>query len=161
PQLVAGRDAGLLAGAQRHRARPRLRRLELDALLAHLARHATASGGLGSLKRDGVFSPSRSNCAAPKPPAAAGAEIAASRNDNRNSSAMDGRPPGSTSAAEGGTVNSVTLQVNGASETRSVEPRVLLVHFLRDVLGLTGTHVGCDTSQCGACTVLLDGAAVK
>ena len=58
-------------------------------------------------------------------------------------------------------MNSVTLQVNGASETRSVEPRVLLVHFLRDVLGLTGTHVGCDTSQCGACTVLLDGVAVK
>ena len=55
----------------------------------------------------------------------------------------------------------ITMQVNGVSETRDVEPRVLLVHFLRDVLGLTGTHVGCDTSQCGACTVLLDGAAVK
>src|SRR4051812_567781 len=53
------------------------------------------------------------------------------------------------------------MKVNGASETRDVEARVLLVHFLRDVLGLTGTHVGCDTSQCGACTVLLDGAAVK
>jgi carbon-monoxide dehydrogenase small subunit len=55
----------------------------------------------------------------------------------------------------------ITVQVNGVSEARSVEPRVLLVHFLRDTLGLTGTHVGCDTSQCGACTVLLDGAAVK
>ncbi|MFN2548516.1 MAG: (2Fe-2S)-binding protein [Myxococcales bacterium] len=55
----------------------------------------------------------------------------------------------------------ITVQVNGVSETRSVEPRVLLVHFLRENLGLTGTHVGCDTSQCGACTVLLDGAAVK
>ncbi|HUJ28077.1 MAG TPA: (2Fe-2S)-binding protein [Myxococcales bacterium] len=55
----------------------------------------------------------------------------------------------------------ITMQVNGVNETRDVEPRVLLVHFLRDVLGLTGTHVGCDTSQCGACTVLLDGAAVK
>ena len=55
----------------------------------------------------------------------------------------------------------VTVQVNGVSETRSIEPRVLLVHFLRETLGLTGTHVGCDTSQCGACTVLLDGAAVK
>ena len=53
------------------------------------------------------------------------------------------------------------MQVNGVSQTREVEPRVLLVHFLRDVLGLTGTHVGCDTSQCGACTVLLDGRAVK
>jgi carbon-monoxide dehydrogenase small subunit len=58
-------------------------------------------------------------------------------------------------------VGSITIKVNGVSETRDVEPRVLLVHFLRDVLGLTGTHVGCDTSQCGACTVLLDGAAVK
>ncbi|HET9754153.1 MAG TPA: (2Fe-2S)-binding protein [Myxococcales bacterium] len=56
---------------------------------------------------------------------------------------------------------SITMKVNGVSETRDVEPRVLLVHFLRDVLGLTGTHVGCDTSQCGACTVLLDGKAVK
>jgi aerobic carbon-monoxide dehydrogenase small subunit len=53
------------------------------------------------------------------------------------------------------------MQVNGVSQTREVEPRVLLVHFLRDVLGLTGTHVGCDTSQCGACTVLLDGRSVK
>ena len=58
-------------------------------------------------------------------------------------------------------MNSITVQVNGVSETRSVEARVLLVQFLRDDLGLTGTHVGCDTSQCGACTVLLDGAAVK
>jgi len=58
-------------------------------------------------------------------------------------------------------VSSITMQVNGVSQTREVEPRVLLVHFLRDVLGLTGTHVGCDTSQCGACTVLLDGRAVK
>jgi aerobic carbon-monoxide dehydrogenase small subunit len=58
-------------------------------------------------------------------------------------------------------LTSVTLNVNGATQTREVEPRVLLVHYLRDVLGLTGTHVGCDTSQCGACTVLLDGEAVK
>ena len=58
-------------------------------------------------------------------------------------------------------MSSITIQVNGVAETRDVEPRLLLVHFLRDVLGLTGTHVGCDTSQCGACTVLLDGRAVK
>jgi carbon-monoxide dehydrogenase small subunit len=58
-------------------------------------------------------------------------------------------------------VASVQIRVNGVDETRDIEPRVLLVQFLRDVLGLTGTHVGCDTSQCGACTVLLDGAAVK
>jgi len=58
-------------------------------------------------------------------------------------------------------VSSVTIGVNGTSQTREVEPRLLLVHFLRDVLGLTGTHVGCDTSQCGACTILLDGEAVK
>ena len=53
------------------------------------------------------------------------------------------------------------MKVNGVSQAREVEPRVLLVHFLRDVLGLTGTHVGCDTSQCGACTIHLNGQAVK
>ncbi len=55
----------------------------------------------------------------------------------------------------------VRLTVNGTTHAHDVEPRLLLAHFLRDVLGLTGTHVGCDTSQCGACTVLVDGAAVK
>ena len=58
-------------------------------------------------------------------------------------------------------MTSVTISVNGTAQTRDVEPRLLLVHFLRETLGLTGTHVGCDTSQCGACTVLLDGKAVK
>ena len=55
----------------------------------------------------------------------------------------------------------VTVTVNGREDRKEVEPRLLLVHFLRDTLGLTGTHVGCDTSNCGACTVLLDGEAVK
>ncbi len=55
----------------------------------------------------------------------------------------------------------VTLSVNHKSYTRQVEPRLLLAHFLRDELGLTGTHIGCDTSQCGACTVMLNGEAVK
>ena len=55
----------------------------------------------------------------------------------------------------------VTLTVNGARTTVEVEPRTLLVHVLRDDLNLTGTHIGCDTSQCGACTVILDGHAVK
>ena len=55
----------------------------------------------------------------------------------------------------------VTITVNGQSVSREVEDRTLLVHFLRDNLGLTGTHVGCDTSQCGACVVHLDGVAVK
>src|ERR671938_314171 len=55
----------------------------------------------------------------------------------------------------------ITLTVNGQSVTRAVEPRLLLVYFLRDALGLTGTHVGCDTTQCGACTVMLGGKAVK
>jgi carbon-monoxide dehydrogenase small subunit len=55
----------------------------------------------------------------------------------------------------------VTLTVNGRAVTRDVEPRTLLVHLLRDALGLTGTHIGCDTSQCGACTVHLDGRGVK
>ncbi|UCG26353.1 MAG: (2Fe-2S)-binding protein [Chloroflexota bacterium] len=55
----------------------------------------------------------------------------------------------------------VTMTVNGKSYTRDVEPRTLLVHFLRDALGLTGTNIGCDTSQCGACTIHLNGMAVK
>jgi aerobic carbon-monoxide dehydrogenase small subunit len=56
---------------------------------------------------------------------------------------------------------SVELTVNGAPHTATVPARTLLVHFLRDRLRLTGTHVGCDTTQCGACTVALDGVAVK
>jgi len=55
----------------------------------------------------------------------------------------------------------VSITVNGVGHTADVESRLLLVHFLRDTLGLTGTHVGCDTSQCGACTVVIDGQAVK
>ncbi|MCP1968531.1 (2Fe-2S)-binding protein [Bradyrhizobium elkanii] len=55
----------------------------------------------------------------------------------------------------------VTIEINGLRRTATVEARRLLVHFLREDLGLTGTHVGCDTSQCGACTVEIDGTAVK
>jgi carbon-monoxide dehydrogenase small subunit len=55
----------------------------------------------------------------------------------------------------------ITVTVNGAERSADVEPRLLLAHLLRDVLGLTGTHVGCDTTHCGACTVLLDGTPVK
>jgi carbon-monoxide dehydrogenase small subunit len=55
----------------------------------------------------------------------------------------------------------VHVKVNGREREASVEPRTLLVHFIRDYLGLTGTHVGCDTSNCGACTVVLDGKNVK
>ncbi len=55
----------------------------------------------------------------------------------------------------------ITMKVNGRMVEKEVEPRLLLVHFLRDGLGLTGTNIGCDTSQCGACTVILDGVAVK
>ena len=55
----------------------------------------------------------------------------------------------------------VTVTVNGVEQSGDVEPRMLLVHFLRTTLALTGTHVGCDTSNCGACTVLLDGTPVK
>ena len=56
---------------------------------------------------------------------------------------------------------SIALTVNGSRIERDVEPRTLLVYFLREELGLTGTHIGCDTSSCGACTVHLDGEAVK
>ena len=56
---------------------------------------------------------------------------------------------------------SISINVNGAEQTGEVEPRLLLVHFIREDLGLTGTHIGCDTTHCGACTVILDGKAVK
>ncbi|KPD10133.1 carbon monoxide dehydrogenase [Aneurinibacillus migulanus] len=55
----------------------------------------------------------------------------------------------------------ISVKVNGVQRTTEVEPRLLLVHYLRDVLDLTGTHVGCDTTQCGACTVMLNDEAVK
>jgi aerobic carbon-monoxide dehydrogenase small subunit len=55
----------------------------------------------------------------------------------------------------------VSMTVNGKARTATVDPRVLLVHFLRETLRLTGTHIGCDTSQCGACTVIIDGRTVK
>jgi len=61
----------------------------------------------------------------------------------------------------GGSVVRVQTIVNGQAVAAEVEPRTLLVHFLREVLGLTGTHIGCDTSHCGACTVHLDGKPVK
>jgi carbon-monoxide dehydrogenase small subunit len=55
----------------------------------------------------------------------------------------------------------IHVTVNGTAHTAEVEPRLLLVHFLRDALNLTGTHVGCDTSQCGACTILVNGRSAK
>jgi carbon-monoxide dehydrogenase small subunit len=59
------------------------------------------------------------------------------------------------------TIQTVTVSVNGEPRSVEVEPRLLLARFLRDTLGLTGTHIGCDTTNCGACTVLLDGVPVK
>ena len=55
----------------------------------------------------------------------------------------------------------ISVKVNGAEHQAEVEPRLLLVHFIRETLRLTGTHIGCDTSHCGACTVVLDGRAIK
>ena len=55
----------------------------------------------------------------------------------------------------------ISMSVNGVNQQHEVEPRLLLVHYLRDVLGLTGTHIGCETSLCGACTIFVDGQAVK
>jgi carbon-monoxide dehydrogenase small subunit len=63
--------------------------------------------------------------------------------------------------AEPATEATVDVEINGERYERSVEARKLLVHFIRDDLGLTGTHIGCDTGNCGACTVLVDGQAVK
>jgi carbon-monoxide dehydrogenase small subunit len=53
------------------------------------------------------------------------------------------------------------MTINGTSHSHEVEPRMLLVHYIREVVGLTGTHIGCDTSQCGACNILMNGQAVK
>ncbi len=58
-------------------------------------------------------------------------------------------------------MTTITVTINGQSHTSDVEPRTLLVHYLREHLNLTGTHIGCDTSQCGACVVLVDGVSVK
>jgi aerobic carbon-monoxide dehydrogenase small subunit len=66
-----------------------------------------------------------------------------------------------TTEREGAAALNITLSVNGEERSTDVEPRRLLVHHLRDDLGLTGTNVGCDTSSCGACTVLMDGESVK
>jgi carbon-monoxide dehydrogenase small subunit len=55
----------------------------------------------------------------------------------------------------------ITVNVNGTEHTAEIEPRLLLVHFIREVLSMTGTHIGCDTSSCGACTIALDGRSVK
>jgi aerobic carbon-monoxide dehydrogenase small subunit len=59
------------------------------------------------------------------------------------------------------TTRTVTLTINGTPYTKEIEPRLLLVHFIREEAGLKGTHVGCDTTSCGACTVLVDGVATK
>jgi aerobic carbon-monoxide dehydrogenase small subunit len=77
--------------------------------------------------------------------------------------AASARPvaPAASVTSGGGMMVRVQTTVNGQPVTAEVEPRTLLVHFLREVLGLTGTHIGCDTSNCGACTVHLDGKPVK
>ncbi len=58
-------------------------------------------------------------------------------------------------------MSTISVTINGKTHQSEVEPRTLLVQYLRDTLGLTGTHIGCDTSQCGACTVIMDGVSVK
>jgi carbon-monoxide dehydrogenase small subunit len=70
-------------------------------------------------------------------------------------------PPVGARLRGGDSLVKVSITVNGTKTTRDVEPRLLLVHYLRESLALTGTHIGCDTSSCGACTVMLNGMAVK
>lgn len=89
------------------------------------------------------------------------ARAAAPRKPRVARKARASRPVVSAPAARPAGGHAVSLTVNGARQQRHVEPRVLLVDFLRDDLRLTGTHIGCDTSHCGACTVLVDGRAVK
>src|SRR5262245_58296884 len=78
----------------------------------------------------------------------------------RKSQPAAGPAQGAAAPNAGGTIT-VSMTVNGKAASADVDPRTLLVHYLRDHLRLTGTHVGCDTSQCGACVVHLDGRAVK
>ena len=66
-----------------------------------------------------------------------------------------------TTEARRPTTVQIKVTVNGEERTGEVEPRLLLVHFIRETLGLTGTHIGCDTTHCGACTVILDGRPIK
>src|SRR5678815_160093 len=74
---------------------------------------------------------------------------------------VSGRSSGWTPRRRGAQVVQISVQVNGTDHADEVEPRLLLVQYLRETLGLTGTNIGCDTSSCGACTVLLDGESVK
>ena len=74
---------------------------------------------------------------------------------------MERGRPAQAAQTEGGGMSDISLVVNGKAVRGTVEDRTLLVQFLREHLGLTGTHVGCDTSQCGACVVHVDGKAVK
>jgi len=73
--------------------------------------------------------------------------------------------PKKTSAAPRGKESDgkipITIRINGQSYASRVEPRMLLVHYIRDVVGLTGTHVGCETTNCGACTLIVDGRSIK
>src|SRR5918994_2167840 len=107
------------------------------------------------------------NCGEPLPEEAGqhavvpSAGVVRRRNDRRG---RDGRDRGEGAAVitqAKPTTQEITVTVNGAEHSLAVEPRLLLVHFLREKLGLTGTHVGCDTTSCGACTVLVDGIPVK
>ena len=74
---------------------------------------------------------------------------------------MMGEPIGGIRSAKGDPEVKINVTVNGTAHESDVEPRTLLVHYVREVLGLTGTNIGCDTSSCGACSVHLDGEAVK
>jgi aerobic carbon-monoxide dehydrogenase small subunit len=74
---------------------------------------------------------------------------------------MMGEPIGGIRSAKGDPDVKINVTVNGTVHDSDVEPRTLLVHYVREVLGLTGTNIGCDTSSCGACSVHLDGEAVK
>ena len=71
------------------------------------------------------------------------------------------RPRSASSKGSSGGLRTISVTINGKSYKARVEPRLLLVHYIRDVVGLTGTHVGCETANCGACTVIVNGRSVK
>ena len=123
-------------------------------------RRRGAGGSLGTVYGTGT------DCSADEASAAAPGTWPEPVAPSRNAIGL-ARPnaPGSTIEGstrwKGGPVANVSVTVNGVAREADVEPRTLLVYFLRETLGLTGTNVGCDTSSCGSCTVLLDGESVK
>ena len=167
-RLREGRAARRRLGRRRGRRRAlagrrddRRGRARLTAVGAHeVARTRARAGRCRAGARRGGCSPRRPRspprtARRRRPARARGLQAAPGRGSSTRAPSC--APPSAPGRAERGGDMQVTMTVNGEERSEEVEPRLLLVHFLRDTLGLTGTHWGCDTSNCGACAVLMDG----